>query len=79
MPELEQLGSCPQCGRVHVLFRARATIVVVREHPRAPKDVVMAVTESALEAKLHIQRDAFMSPVVPIIDISITPTSAGGP
>lgn len=39
--------------------------VVIRRHPRAPQDVVMAVTEMAMEARLKIEFDDRFIPFVP--------------
>lgn len=41
--------------------------VVMRSHPRAPVEMVNAVTEAAMEAGLKIEFDASMTPLVPAL------------
>ena len=39
-------------------------LVVIRKHPRAPQEVVMEVTEAAMEAELRVEFDDRVPPVI---------------
>lgn len=43
----------------------RAVTVVIREHPRAPREIVNGITEAAMEAGLRVEFDDAMVPLVP--------------
>lgn len=43
-------------------------LVVIRKHPRAPQEVIMDVTEAAMEAELRVEFDDRVPPVVTHVD-----------